>query len=299
MGQLTLDSDTDNDGRNDSPDQMASFWHLDHTTPVADARNDLYSVALHEILHAIGFGAAESWQSLAAGEDWSGAAASAANGGSGAGLLSPDAVHIASGILSRTIDEGQVQEPVMSPALRVGTRQRLTVLDLAFLRDLGWQTVSITSIGDFDEDGDLDVDDIDALTAGMTQSDLIFDLTEDGHVDFQDRIRWVTELRGTWFGDANLDNEFNSDDFVQVFQLGRFETSDDAGWWEGDWSGDGLFDSGDFVVAFQDGGFEMGPRSSILAVPEATWGGQVLLLWAWLLWARTRRRTCGRPFPEP
>ena len=67
---------------------------------------------------------------------------------------------------------------------------------------------------------------------------------------------WVHELKHTWYGDADLNDEFNSNDFVQVFQAGKYETVLDAGWAEGDWDASGTFDSSDFVVAFQDGGYD-------------------------------------------
>ena len=79
---------------------------------------------------------------------------------------------------------------------------------------------------------------------------------------------WVNDLKGTWVGDANLDGEFNSGDFVSVFQAGKFEQSVAASWSEGDWNGDGEFSSGDFVLAFQEGGYEKGLRGAVVAVPE-------------------------------
>ena len=88
----------------------------------------------------------------------------------------------------------------------------------------------------------------------------------------------MTELRDTWFGDANLDNEFNSDDMVYVFAAGRYETGESAGWAAGDWNGDRVFSSGDMVIAFADGGYELGPRTGVAAVPEPA--SCLLLLYA-------------------
>ena len=72
------------------------------------------------------------------------------------------------------------------------------------------------------------------------------------------------DVKRTWYGDADFNGEFNSSDFVQVFQAGKYEqgwltesgwaVGALAGWSEGDWNGDGLFDSSDFITAFQDGG---------------------------------------------
>ncbi|MCA9196498.1 MAG: hypothetical protein KDA87_03130 [Planctomycetales bacterium] len=126
--------------------------------------------------------------------------------------------------------------------------------------------------GDFNLNGELDVEDIDLLTAASASGDgnVSFDLTNDGKVDDADVSTWAVSLKNTWIGDANVDGEFNSSDFVQVFTAGKFETNQSAVWSEGDWNGDGFFNSSDFVVAFTDGGFELGPRSEVAAVPEPT-----------------------------
>lgn len=124
--------------------------------------------------------------------------------------------------------------------------------------------------GDFDGDGLLTAVDIDLLSAAVRDAsgDLSFDLDGSGSVDAADRNVWVVDLKGTWFGDANLDGEFNTSDLVSVFQQGFFEQPVDAGWGAGDWNGDNRFGSGDFVAAFTGGGFEQGPRSAVMAVPE-------------------------------
>ena len=144
--------------------------------------------------------------------------------------------------------------------------------------------------GDFDADGDFDVDDINALTtesaAGTNNAD--FDLNGDGAVNDADVTVWAKDIANTWIGDANVDGEFNSGDFVQVFSAGKFESPVDANWADGDWNGDGRFNSGDFVAAFSDGGFELGPRPAASAVPEP--GSIALLLIGMVSLARFRRR---------
>ena len=121
--------------------------------------------------------------------------------------------------------------------------------------------------GDFNGDGLLDAADIDLLSAAVGGTDLSFDLSADGVVNTADREAWVEDVSNTYFGDSNLDGEFNSGDFVQVFQQGEYEDSiaGNSGWADGDWNGDGEFDSGDFVLAFQSGGYEKGPRTSVAA----------------------------------
>ena len=154
----------------------------------------------------------------------------------------------------------------------------------------GNSTVSL--VGDFNRNGQLDADDIDLLTTQVIAgtNDPAFDLDGDRLVDQIDRRVWVKDLKHTWFGDADLNGEFNSSDFVQVFQAGKYETAEEAGWSEGDWNGDGIFDSADFITAFQDGGYEQGPRTDVAAVPEpAAWRLLAIGLLHCLLAVRPRR----------
>ncbi|MCA9217603.1 MAG: PEP-CTERM sorting domain-containing protein [Planctomycetales bacterium] len=126
-----------------------------------------------------------------------------------------------------------------------------------------------SAIGDFNMDGAIDTADLDSLTAEVRvgTSQPKFDLNGDSVVDFGDRLIWVHEVKHTWFGDSNLDGEFNSGDFVAVFAAGKYETGSQARWADGDWSGDGFFDSSDFITAFTDGGYELGPPP-VATVPE-------------------------------
>ena len=81
---------------------------------------------------------------------------------------------------------------------------------------------------------------------------------------------WIEELKTTYFGDANLDGEFNSSDFISVLIVGEYEDGIPAnsGWADGDWNGDKDFSSSDFILALTGGGYEMGPRAAAAVVPE-------------------------------
>ncbi|MEZ6116317.1 MAG: hypothetical protein R3C28_07060 [Pirellulaceae bacterium] len=111
--------------------------------------------------------------------------------------------------------------------------------------------VAPTILGDFNNDGLLDITDINLLTAATAaaSADLDFDLNADGAVNQADIGVWVHDLRNTWIGDANLDGQFASEDFVDAFVAGKYEQNIPADWSEGDWNGDGRFSSGDFVAA--------------------------------------------------
>ena len=143
---------------------------------------------------------------------------------------------------------------------------------------LAWRVTGF--LGDLAENGILDFSDIDLLSGEVRggQDDPAFDLTDDGDVDQRDRTKWVKELAGTYFGDANLDGLFNSSDLVQVFTVGKYETAEKAGWYAGDWDGSGWFDSGDMVTAFVDGGYEQQAAVKPLTVPEPC--GRLLLILA-------------------
>ena len=146
-------------------------------------------------------------------------------------------------------------------------------------------------IGDFNSNGVLDIEDIDMLTVESASgaNNGKFDLNGDGNVNGVDVSIWAKDLANTWIGDSDLDGEFNSGDFVQVFSRAKFEQDVDAVWSDGDWNGDGRFGSSDFVNAFADAGYEKGPRPT-QAVPEpAPFAGIVLVT---LLAAPRMRRRC-------
>jgi uncharacterized protein YjbI with pentapeptide repeats len=147
-----------------------------------------------------------------------------------------------------------------------------------------------SSPGDLDGIDGLSAEDVDYLSRRIRTGFMswqpveMFDLNADSVVDHDDISVWVKDIKHTYFGDANLDGEFNSNDLVAVFVHGEYEdqVSVNSSWATGDWNADGEFDSSDLVRAFQDGGFEQGPRVAVNAVPEPT---SVVLLAVSLLFA--------------
>ncbi|MCA9212207.1 MAG: hypothetical protein KDB27_04005 [Planctomycetales bacterium] len=113
------------------------------------------------------------------------------------------------------------------------------------------------------------IDELFAAIREGTGGDL-YDVSFDGFVDSEDIRAWVHQIANTYFGDANLDGEFNAADLTLVFESGQYEdgVGGNSIWSTGDWNGDGEFDSRDFVLAFQDGGYEEGPRPAAVPVPE-------------------------------
>ena len=124
--------------------------------------------------------------------------------------------------------------------------------------------------GDFNGNAKLDTADLDLLAKEL-QNDRnveLFDVNSDNAVDFSDRQHWVVDLANTYFGDANLDGQFDTNDLVIVTAAGFYETNDTALWSQGDWNGDGAFTTNDLVLALEQGGYEQGPRAAVSAVPE-------------------------------
>ena len=154
-------------------------------------------------------------------------------------------------------------------------------------------------IGDFDSDGRLTRNDIDLLT-GVMLSGVVppsFDLNDDLTIDQDDRQVWVEDLAFTFFGDSNLDGQFNSNDLVVVFQHAGYEDgiAGNASWLTGDWNGDREFDSSDLVLAFQGCSYEQGARDrsgggdGVIVVPEPS-ALPLALIAIGVLWATRRIR---------
>lgn len=137
------------------------------------------------------------------------------------------------------------------------------------------------SIGDFDGDDQFGAGDIDVLSAAIRSEDhlAVYDVNTDGDVNMADRTYWVETIARTYFGDSNLDGEFNTTDLVLTFQSGQYEdmTTGNSTWGSGDWDGNGDYESSDLVLAFQSGGYEQGRR----------------------LEASPPRRFSSQPVPEP
>ena len=121
--------------------------------------------------------------------------------------------------------------------------------------------------GDLNHDGNVDLVDIDLLLWAINQGveDELFDLNGDDVVDNLtggDLDQLILYIVKTYYGDANLDGQFNSADMAAVFGVGEYEDGDNnnSGWAEGDWNGDGDFDSSDFSFAFGEGGYDQPNR---------------------------------------
>ncbi|MEZ6118753.1 MAG: hypothetical protein R3C28_19605 [Pirellulaceae bacterium] len=148
--------------------------------------------------------------------------------------------------------------------------------------------------GDFNRNEELDVEDVQLLMNDIQTPINVprFDLDGDKELTPLDLRFWVHDLRRTYFGDANLDGEFNSADLVNIFAAGEYEDAIEGNstWATGDWSGNGEFDSADLVLAFQDGGYELGPREAVRSVPEPNKSAAAISFAVLIGWLVRRRR---------
>ncbi|MEM8679901.1 MAG: hypothetical protein AAGF97_11155, partial [Planctomycetota bacterium] len=115
-----------------------------------------------------------------------------------------------------------------------------TVRGTQFFRGVG-------ELGDFDFDGDFDLDDADALSQAIVggSNDLAFDTDADGQVTSADMADWVTNIKGTLMGDANLDFNVDGSDFI-IWNSNKFQPT--GRWSRADFNADGSTDGGDFVI---------------------------------------------------
>ncbi|MEZ6116336.1 MAG: hypothetical protein R3C28_07155 [Pirellulaceae bacterium] len=99
----------------------------------------------------------------------------------------------------------------------------------------------LSLLGDLDGDEVRDASDIDLFTQSLrsNSADSYFDLNTDTVVDMADHQFLIETVLGTYFGDANLDGEFNSSDLVAIFEVGEYEDTilNNSGWADGDWNG--------------------------------------------------------------
>ncbi|MFN3167709.1 MAG: hypothetical protein ACE37H_11670 [Phycisphaeraceae bacterium] len=156
-GTITFDNDA---GTN---------WHYDWQTGPSSGESDLYSVALHELMHALGWGTSDEWSTLASG-GFSGPAVVAEYGGT----APITGGHWGYGTMSTVLRDGEPQETAMDPDLTSGTRKVLTDLDVAALDDIGWDIdpgftyATPTLPGDTDGDGDIDDSDLGTAFSNYT-----------------------------------------------------------------------------------------------------------------------------------
>jgi hypothetical protein len=123
-------------------------------------------------------------------------------------------------------------------------------------------------LGDFNRDGALDVNDLEALTAEVQAGsiDLKFDVDGNDIVDTNDRNVWITDIKNTFIGDANLDGQVNAEDLNALALSWRstFATS----WSQGDFNADGTVNASDLNELALNWRSGVAAAASAPAVPE-------------------------------
>ncbi len=111
-------------------------WNFGTTAP-ANGEYDLYSVAVHELGHVLGFGTSDSFSAHVSG---SGSSLKFTGSAAGTVNLANDA-HWAANTMSMA--NGVAQEAAMTPYIGSGQRKYFTDLDFAALKDIGWQVTAV------------------------------------------------------------------------------------------------------------------------------------------------------------
>jgi len=151
-GAVTFDSDA---GTN---------WHYNHTTQPSPGSNDndFFSVAVHEVGHALGLGTSDEWNALVSDPFFFGSASQAEYGSPVPLACSGGCGHWAEGTMSTIYGTATSQEAALDPTVTTEERKQLTTLDAAGLTDLGWSVVPpvIFDPADYNEDGYVDATDL-------------------------------------------------------------------------------------------------------------------------------------------
>ena len=159
-------------------------WYVGLATAgLTPNKMDLFSVAVHELVHLLGFSASQpSYANLAPGSTFNGAIAKSVNGGLAPTVTGSHWLNMT----SKVGIGGASQTALMDAGLPSGVRRRVTLLDWAALDDVGW---SLATPGDANANGVVSFADYQALERGFGRADATWatgDFNEDGAVTFAD-----------------------------------------------------------------------------------------------------------------
>ena len=203
VGNLWFDVDTDDDGTIDDGSTLDDYWHWNHTTEPAGGKVDFYSVALHELLHTLGVGSSESWDSLINPEDpgeWLGSSLIAELGGSGEDAIDIESgAHLAEDISGVVFGGSASQEAAMDPNVNGSSRKFLTNLDVVVLDDINWDIVETPVLaGDYNDDGVVDAADYTVWRDNLgAAADTLPNDISGGEIDHDQYLAWQSNFGAT------------------------------------------------------------------------------------------------------
>ena len=134
------------------------------------------------------------------------------------------------------------------------------------------------TLGDFNNDAIVDAMDFDLLREAITSgnADPTYDLNQDALVDLRDFSFEVETLRGTAFGDADLDQQVDAGDLA----LTRANFGKSGGWGSANFNLDSNIDAPDLALvraSFGYSGSEWVPQLASAPLPLAASSGLFLL----------------------
>ncbi len=108
--------------------------------------------------------------------------------------------------------------------------------------------LEVTLLGDFDNDGDVDADDIDLLQVEVLAgtNDPAYDLAGTLVVDVNDMDEMIHIILATEYGDASLDGQVGLDDLSAL--AASWDAQSGMGWGDGDFNGDGAVNLDDLSI---------------------------------------------------
>lgn len=181
----------DNDG--------STSWFFNHLGTPSGNITDFYSVALHELGHALGFGVSTEWTTLVENSKFIGNKAENQYGGNAIPVAaSPDQGHWNFGIQSVVYGTVTGQETLMDPDIQNGTRKKVTALDAAALEDIGWSLGPPPALpavnGDYNNNGIVDASDYAVWRKRLGQNVTLPNDTTPGTVTAADYTVWRTNF---------------------------------------------------------------------------------------------------------